>query len=179
MAEKITPNDFVRWTTEQIDPADVSALMSKYGYTDDAQKSILHAIEKRPKFRDEYGKLLRSAIAKRNQERKRSIGGVRMDNDSLTIEDWKEIVRQNTITKATGTNLNESSGSEEKRPFWDYFTAILGVGGSVASSIWGKPQEQQEQQQSQQSGSNTFMIVIVVVVLIAVAAVVWVSLNKK
>jgi cobalamin biosynthesis Mg chelatase CobN len=178
MAEKITPNDFVRWTTEQIDPADVSALMSKYGYTDDAAKSILHAIEKKPKFRDEYGKLLRKSVAKRDAERKRSIGGVRMDNDSLTIEDWKDIVRQNAITRATGTNLNAGSGNENKKSFWDYFTTVLGVGGSVASSIWGKPQEQQ-QQQVQQSGSNTFLIVIVVVVLIAVVGVIWVSSSKK
>jgi hypothetical protein len=178
MAEKVTPKDFVRWTTEQIDPADISALMSDFGYTDDSQESIMDAIERHPNFRVKYGKLLRKSVAKRKAERNRSIGGVRMEDDSVTIDEWKEIVWQNSITKATGTNLNPKD--ENKKGFWDYFNVILGTAGSVASSIWGKPVDQQDQQQQpQQSGMNTFLVIIVIVVIIAVGAVIWASLSKK
>jgi len=181
MAEKITINDFVRWTTEQIHPAELSALMSKYGYTDDSHESIHNAIESSTRFRSEYGSLLSKSVAKNKKENSRQIGGVGIEDDSLTIEDWKGIVRSKSITRASGTNIDTSeSGTTTNKSFWDYFSVILGTAGGVATSIWGKEDELDENDNNnQQSGSNTFLYIIIVVVLIAVVGIVWVSTSKK
>lgn len=179
MAEKVTINDFVRWITQQIHPAELSALMSKYGYTDDSHESILSAIESSNDFRLEIGSLLRESIKRNKKERARVIGGVGFEDDSMTIDEWKQIIKsKRMLNRASGTNIDTASDSTSKKSFWDYFGLIVGTFGGVAQSIWGRPVEENENK-NQQSGSNTFLYIIIVVVLIAVVGIVWVSTSKK
>lgn len=179
MAEKVTINDFVRWITQQIHPAELSALMSKYGYTDDSHESILNAIASSNDFRLEIGSLLRESVKKNQKERGRVIGGVGFEDDSMTIDEWKQIIKSKRMLRASGTNIDTASkDATNKKSFWDYFSAVLGTVGGVATSVWGKAPEE-DNTNDKQSGSNTFLYIIIVVVLIAVVGIVWVSTSKK
>ena len=178
MAENKILTDFVRWITGQVDPADLSALMSKYGYADDSQESIIDAIEKDQNFRIELGVLLRTSVEYKQREDKRSIGGVRIASNEMTIQDWIDIYNSQITNKSTGL---ASTAKDNKFDWTRLFGNILGVGGSVLNYFTGdrNTQSSTNNQPPQQSGQNTFLFIFIGVLVVAVIGVIWVSLRKK
>jgi len=176
MAENKILFDFVRWITGQVNPADLSALMSKYGYADDSIESIIDAISKDQNFRIELGILLKTSIEDNKREQKRSIGGVKIANDEMTIQDWIEIYNSKLTNKSTGLE----SDKKEKFNWTRLFGDILGVGGSVLNYFTGNSTTQKQPDSTEKkSGQNTFLFIFIGVLVVAIAGIIWVSLRKK
>lgn len=183
MAGTVKITDFIRWAMQRIDPAELSAAMTEYGYTDDSAQSVIDALERHPEFSQRFAVLLGEGQAARMLELQRTNQG----DDELTLEDWAETIGRKKANLATG--LSGAAETEKKENWWSKngtatINTILGVAGGVLSSIFGNGAamvngQQQQPQQQQQSGSMTFVWIIVGVVVVAAIGLIAVSVMKK
>lgn len=180
MAANVTIYNFLAWIREQIEPDRLSALITGYNYTDDSDETIMDALQSYPEFKNDLGRLLGESLKNNEVELNRSVGGISFESNSLSIQDWKKIIKQNDFDRAIGDG--SSSGTAPKK---DYKALINGVLGSALDFFFGQNPNQNPNagaaadDKKKESGSSTALWIIIGVVVIAIVAILWLSLSKK
>lgn len=177
----ISVYDFVQWAIERIDPAELSAATSDYGYTDDSVETVMDAMAKNPDFVERFGVILGEGEAERLKEIARTSSA----NDDITIDEWRDAVAAGKINAATGIGTSEA---DKKTSWWStngtaVVNSVLGIAGGVLSSIFGTSQQTQVSgggvPQQEKSGQMTFVWIIVGVVVVAAIGVIVMATHKK
>jgi hypothetical protein len=173
----ISVYDFVQWAIERIDPAELSAATSDYGYSDDSVETVMDAMSRYPEFVQRFGVILGEGEADRLAELAKNGN----ENDDVTIEEWRDALSRNKINGATGLAATET----EKKPSWWSINGANLISGvlNIASGIFGGGAQTQvvpgAVPQQEKSGQMTFVWIIVGVVVLAAVGVIVMAANKK
>lgn len=182
MAANLNITDFIRWALLRIDPSELSAAMTQYGYNDDSIESIMDAMQKYPDFVNQFAVMLGEGQAARVNELQRTNQG----DDEYTLEDWAQSL--GSMKRANSATGIVAEATTDKKNWWEQngttvVNSVLGVAGSVLSSIFGNgvaaQNQNSNQQTTSQSGSMTFVYIIVAVVVVAAIALIFVASKKK
>ena len=167
MAENISIYDFLHWCVQIIDPAELSALMSNYGYPNDDVDNIIDGLQTDQSFVADFGTLLAKGLQANNDQMNRAIGGVHQSNDELTAEDWAQIIAENEITRATGA-----------QPFdWNSLIGVILTSVGIAVRGGSTQPTTPPAPTPTTNGSTTALYIIIAVVVIAVFAILWLAVS--
>lgn len=193
MAANVTIYNFLAWIREQIEPDRLSALITGYNYTDDSDETIMDALQSYPEFKNDLGRLLGESLKNNEVELNRSVGGISFESNSLSIQDWKKIIKQNDFSRANGSPYsllgpgglpsgNSYGGSNATTQTKDWKGLLGGVVNVGLDFLFGKNENQNPppaDEKKKESGSSTALWIIIGVVVIAIVAILWLSLSKK
>jgi hypothetical protein len=168
MAEikEITVVDFIDWCKQQVDLAELSALMTDFGYADDSSETIADALDD-AEFKAEFSYLLHKAL-----ETPKNYYDQQRANGELTAQDWAEILE----AKSKGANLTNGFGWADG---WDL--AKNAIDGILHPVIPETPKQKADRlaKEAADKKAATFTWIIVAVVVIAVIAVLILATRKK